>query len=87
MESWTQGGIKISLCGNPRDIFGHFAPNSGILDDENEKIRVFPNNLQGFPVSPRISWEPGSQVPRKYPTLAPRGYNNNIIIIKGLFSK
>ena len=32
------------------------------------KMRVFQNNLQGFPA--RILREPGSQVPRKYPTLA-----------------
>ena len=32
-------------------------------------IRVIWNNLQEFPVSSRILWEPSSQVPRKYPTL------------------
>ena len=31
-----------------------------------DKVRKF---FQKFPVSSRISWEPGSQVPREYPAL------------------
>ena len=58
----------------------HFVGTRGIFFDISSKIavyrtiyltklRVIWNNLQGFPVSSRISWEPGFQFSSKYPSL------------------
>ena len=65
----------LQFVGNCKTFFLNFAQNSGISVNECNKIRVICNNLQGFPLSSRILWEPGSQVLRKYSAL---GYTHKI---------